>query len=229
MLAKQTEETRRENVFMELEKILRAMDRLPAEKRMAQLRELAAGSPPQATLIPPTTKSSIADAAYEINQRRLKRLKLMCQQFLLSRNTCRVLQNFVAERLSSRSKQVLSLSRSRGRLSPLQQIVWNVAPFFKHSERTDSRKTGYIAWEEVVRFLEGKKVATRSLFGGNVVRQPAYAETPHRVIGTLANADFAMDRVLWIGVYPGLSAPMLEYMLDALRSVPKALALSSAS
>jgi CDP-6-deoxy-D-xylo-4-hexulose-3-dehydrase len=72
---------------------------------------------------------------------------------------------------------------------------------------------------EVVRFLEGKKIATRSLFGGNLVRQPAYAETPHRVVGTLENADFAMERVFWIGVYPGLSAPMLEYMLDALREV----------
>ncbi|TLY37997.1 MAG: hypothetical protein E6K60_02785 [Nitrospirae bacterium] len=186
MLAKQTEETRRENVFMELEKILRAMDRLPAEKRMAQLRELAAGSPPQATLIPPTTKSSIADAAYEINQRRLKRLKLMCQQFLLSRNTCRVLQNFVAERLSSRSKQVLSLSRSRGRLSPLQQIVWNVAPFFKHSERTDSRKTGYIAWEEVVRFLEiaqdaGKTATKKKTIPKIVNRSSRLKNDAHRL------------------------------------------------
>ncbi|HUI41532.1 MAG TPA: lipopolysaccharide biosynthesis protein RfbH [Terriglobia bacterium] len=72
---------------------------------------------------------------------------------------------------------------------------------------------------EVVRFLEAKKIATRSLFGGNLVRQPAYAETPHRVIGTLPNADFAMERVFWIGVYPGLSAPMLDYMLEALQEV----------
>ena len=72
---------------------------------------------------------------------------------------------------------------------------------------------------DVVRFLEGKKIATRSLFGGNLVRQPAYAEVPHRAVGDLANADFAMERVFWIGVYPGLTAPMLDYMLDALRSV----------
>jgi len=187
MLAKQTEETRRENVFMELEKILRAMDRLPAEKRMAQLRELAAGSPPQAALAPPPSlKASSADAAHEINQRRLRRLKVMSQQFLLSRNTCRVLQNFVAERLSSRSKQVLSLSRSRGRLSPLQQIVWNVAPFFKHSERTDSRKTGYIAWEEVVRFLEiaqdaGKTATKRKTIPKIVNRSSRLKNDAHRL------------------------------------------------
>ncbi|MGD0225693.1 MAG: lipopolysaccharide biosynthesis protein RfbH [Terriglobia bacterium] len=72
---------------------------------------------------------------------------------------------------------------------------------------------------DVVRFLETKKIATRSLFGGNLVRQPAYAETPHRVVGKLENADFAMDRVFWIGVYPGLSRAMLEYVLDALHEI----------
>ena len=72
---------------------------------------------------------------------------------------------------------------------------------------------------DVVRFLEGKKIATRPLFGGNLVRQPAYAEVPHRVVGKLENADFAMDRVFWIGVYPGLSQAMLDYVLDALHEI----------
>lgn len=72
---------------------------------------------------------------------------------------------------------------------------------------------------EVLRFLEGKKIATRSLFGGNLVRQPAYAAVPHRVVGTLEGADFAMERVFWIGVYPGLSGAMLEYMVDALHEM----------
>jgi len=72
---------------------------------------------------------------------------------------------------------------------------------------------------DVVRFLEGKKIGTRSLFGGNLVRQPAYAETPHRVIGKLENSDFTMDRVFWIGVFPGLSRAMLDYMLEALHEI----------
>ena len=59
---------------------------------------------------------------------------------------------------------------------------------------------------DVVRYLEAKKIATRTLFGGNLVRQPAYAEVPYRVVGSLKNADFAMERVFWIGVYPGLVA-----------------------
>ncbi len=72
---------------------------------------------------------------------------------------------------------------------------------------------------DVVRFLEGKRIGTRSLFGGNLVRQPAYAETPHRVIGKLENSDFTMDRVFWIGVYPGLSAAMLDYILEAAHEI----------
>ncbi len=72
---------------------------------------------------------------------------------------------------------------------------------------------------DVVRFLEEKKIATRSLFGGNLVRQPAYAEVPYRAIGDLANSDFAMERVFWIGVYPGITGPMLDYMIEALHAL----------
>ena len=74
---------------------------------------------------------------------------------------------------------------------------------------------------EAVRFLEGKKIATRSLFGGNLVRQPAYAEVPHRIIGDLANSDFAMERVFWIGVYPGLSTAMLDYVHEAFSTLAR--------
>jgi CDP-6-deoxy-D-xylo-4-hexulose-3-dehydrase len=81
---------------------------------------------------------------------------------------------------------------------------------------------------EVVRLLEGKKIATRTLFGGNLVRQPAYTEVPHRVIGDLANTDFTMEHVFWIGVYPGLTTPMLDYVVDTLRSATKELAGSPA-
>jgi CDP-4-dehydro-6-deoxyglucose reductase, E1 len=72
---------------------------------------------------------------------------------------------------------------------------------------------------DVVRYLESKKIATRTLFGGNLVRQPAYAEVPHRVVGTLENADFAMDRAFWIGVYPGMSQSMLNYVLDEMQEL----------
>jgi CDP-6-deoxy-D-xylo-4-hexulose-3-dehydrase len=67
---------------------------------------------------------------------------------------------------------------------------------------------------EVVRFLNDRKIATRLLFGGNLVRQPAYLNVPHRKIGALQNADFVMNQVFWIGVYPGLTEEMLAYVIS---------------
>jgi CDP-6-deoxy-D-xylo-4-hexulose-3-dehydrase len=68
---------------------------------------------------------------------------------------------------------------------------------------------------EIIRFLEGRKIATRLLFGGNLVRQPAYRNVPHRVIGTLQNADFVMNQVFWMGVYPGLTTNMLDFVISS--------------
>jgi CDP-6-deoxy-D-xylo-4-hexulose-3-dehydrase len=68
---------------------------------------------------------------------------------------------------------------------------------------------------DLVEHLEGRKIATRLLFGGNLVRQPAYQDVPHRVSGELTNTDLVMNRTFWIGVYPGLSEAMIEYVLGS--------------
>ncbi len=67
----------------------------------------------------------------------------------------------------------------------------------------------------IIRFLDERKISTRLLFGGNLLRQPAYFSVPHRVAGTLENTDIVMNRTFWIGVYPGLTPEMLDYVIDA--------------
>jgi CDP-4-dehydro-6-deoxyglucose reductase, E1 len=78
--------------------------------------------------------------------------------------------------------------------------------------------------DQVVHCLEKHRIASRLLFGGNLVRQPAYGEVPHRIVGDLENSDFVMNRVLWVGVYPGLSSEMLQYMVEVFRKMPESLA-----
>lgn len=65
-----------------------------------------------------------------------------------------------------------------------------------------------------VAFLESRKIATRLLFGGNLVRQPAYKGLTYRVVGDLANSDAVLRGTLWIGCYPGLTQPMLTYVSE---------------
>ena len=76
---------------------------------------------------------------------------------------------------------------------------------------------------QVVRYLESHKIATRLLFGGNIVRQPAYHDVQYRVVGDLKNSDSVMNLVFWIGVYPGLSEKSLEYILECFYRMPKEL------
>lgn len=70
---------------------------------------------------------------------------------------------------------------------------------------------------ELLRFLDRRRIGTRLLFGGNLLRQPAYKDVPSRVVGDLTNADIVMSRTFWIGVYPGLSYEMLEFAASSIK------------
>jgi CDP-6-deoxy-D-xylo-4-hexulose-3-dehydrase len=71
--------------------------------------------------------------------------------------------------------------------------------------------------EDILRYLDSKKIGTRLLFGGNLTRQPAYIGRNHRVVGELRNTDYIMNNVFWVGVYPGLSWEMLDYAASCIR------------
>lgn len=70
---------------------------------------------------------------------------------------------------------------------------------------------------EIVERLDRARIGTRLLFGGNLLRQPAYQGISHRVHGSLTNSDFVMNQVFWVGVYPGLSERAVDYMIEQIR------------
>lgn len=72
---------------------------------------------------------------------------------------------------------------------------------------------------DVVRKLEELRVGTRLLFGGNLLRQPAFMGRDMRVSGSLKNTEKVMNDSFWIGVWPGINEEMLDYMVHTLRDV----------
>lgn len=71
--------------------------------------------------------------------------------------------------------------------------------------------------QELVEFLESKKIGTRQLFAGNLLRQPIYQGVEKRVIGDLPNTDYIMNHTFWVGVWPGLGREHMEYIAEAIK------------
>jgi CDP-4-dehydro-6-deoxyglucose reductase, E1 len=109
----------------------------------------------------------------------------------------------------------------RSKLEPLQDVL--ILP--KAGEGADPSWFGFpigvrreapFSRRELIHALESRKIGTRLLFGGNLTRQPAYEGCEYRVIGNLPNTDYVMNSVFWIGVYPGLTKQMLDFVVETI-------------
>ena len=79
-----------------------------------------------------------------------------------------------------------------------------------------------VSRDQVTLHLERRKISTRLLFCGNLVRQPAYRNVLHRIAAPLTNTDFVMNQVFWIGVFPGITPAMMDHILESFHAIPQA-------
>lgn len=75
---------------------------------------------------------------------------------------------------------------------------------------------------ELTSFLESRKIQTRNLFAGNLIKHPAFDEMRksgegYRVVGELRMTDFVMNNGFWIGVYPGMTDEMIDWMITSIK------------
>jgi len=76
------------------------------------------------------------------------------------------------------------------------------------------RKDAGFTRDDIIKYLENNKIATRMLFAGNITRHPSFKNIEYRIYGDLKNTDFIMNNTFWIGVYPGFTEKIINYILE---------------
>ena len=66
--------------------------------------------------------------------------------------------------------------------------------------------------DDLIKYLNENRIDTRLMFGGNLIKQPAYKNKKYLVNNSLINADKVMNDTFWIGVYPGITDEMIQYV-----------------
>ena len=93
------------------------------------------------------------------------------------------------------------------RALPKAEPSWFAIPITVREDAGFSKK-------DFVTFLEDKKIETRMLFAGNILKQPGYKNINCRIVGELKNTDQVLERTFFLGVYPGLDEVKLSYQVD---------------
>jgi len=139
-------------------------------------------------------------------------LKATDMQAALGVSQLTKLANFVARRKENFARLKKSLADVEEYLilpeaTPLSDPSWFGLPL-------GVREGAPFRRDDLTQALERNKIGTRLLFGGNLVRQPAYVNSDYRVTGHLKNSDFVMNNAFWLGVYPGLTSRMLDFVAE---------------
>jgi CDP-4-dehydro-6-deoxyglucose reductase, E1 len=69
---------------------------------------------------------------------------------------------------------------------------------------------------DIIKFLEGKNIETRMMFGGNILSQPGFSNIKCRVVGELKNTDIILNNTFFLGVYPGIDEEKMDYMIKCI-------------
>ncbi len=146
-------------------------------------------------------------------------LKATDMQAALGVSQLRKLDKFVAARKANFKYLKAALSDVQDFVMP--EATPNSDPSWFGFPITIKPESG-IDRTKLLRHLDEKKIGTRLLFAGNLLKQPAYRNIEHRVIGDLKNSDLVMTNTFWLGVYPGLTEEMLSYVSEVVHDFVKA-------
>jgi CDP-6-deoxy-D-xylo-4-hexulose-3-dehydrase len=120
------------------------------------------------------------------------------------------------------------IAKRRANFAYLKNRLANVEQFMHLPEATPNSEPSWFGFPlvlkessgvkrtDLINFLEQNKIGTRLLFAGNLTKQPYMAGRTFRVSGELINTDVVMNQTFWIGTFPGLGEPQLEYVVDKL-------------
>ena len=124
------------------------------------------------------------------------------------------LQSFIEARRSNFSYLLSGLSKIEELIMPIEnkgaKTSWFGFPITIKPESKFKRA-------DLIKFLEDRKIGTRLLFAGNIVKQPAYKGIDFKIESNLKNSDIVMNNSFWIGVHPSITTPMLDYMIESIQ------------
>ncbi|MBN4060618.1 lipopolysaccharide biosynthesis protein RfbH [bacterium AH-315-I20] len=108
----------------------------------------------------------------------------------------------------------------------LKERLSSVADFIELTDATEHSEPSWFGFPitvkpesgvsrvDLTKYLDQNKIGTRLLFAGNLTRQPYFEDVEYRVVGELTNTDITMNQTLWLGIFPALDKPQLDFIAE---------------